>query len=251
MPATVHAAGAASVVTLMWPEKRNALGPEDSVMVADALARASEQATSAVILTGDGAFCAGGDLRRFAELSDQLPVAEIRDEVYGNVQRMIRALRACPVPTIAAVDGAAIGLGFDLALACDMRFVGPDGFLQQGWAKAGLIPGTGGVGLLRRVQPGNLWRLIASQERVGPKRAVELELAEAAEPTALDAAIARADQLATIEREVLGHYCALSRADSWPAPEHFDASADTQAELIGSAEFRSLSQGLLARRIKS
>lgn len=250
MTARVHTAGAAGVVTLAWPEKRNALGPEDSVAVADAIVRAGEQATSAVILTGDGAFCAGGDLRRFADLSDQVQVTGIRDAVYGNVQRMIRALQTCPVPTIAAVDGAAIGLGFDLALACDMRFVGPGGFLQQGWAKAGLIAGTGGVGLLRRVRPGQLWALIATQEKIGPARSVELGLAEAAEPTALDAAVARAGQLAAVERHVLGHYCTLSRADSWPASEHFDASADIQARLIGSEEFRALSQRLLPPRMK-
>jgi len=123
-----EAAGSAVVVVMDWPERRNALRPEDGEEVAAAIATAGEAARSAVILTGTGAFCAGGDLRTFAELSAALTPAEIAEQVYGRIQAMIRALRHCPVPTIAAVDGPAIGLGFDLALACDMRLVGPHGW---------------------------------------------------------------------------------------------------------------------------
>lgn len=245
MPVTLTDAGSAQVVTLAWPEKRNSLGPADSLEVAAAIEEAGRTARAAVVLTGAGAFCAGGDLRAFAEVSRTLPPAEIRDTVYGKVQRMVRALRDCAVPTIAAVDGPAVGLGFDLALACDMRFVGPDGFLQQGWARAGLIAGTGGVGLLERVAPGSLWRLVATQERLGPEQAARLGLAEPAAGSARDAAVSRAEQLAAVDRDVLGHYCELSRAAAWPAAEHFAASADIQAELIGSERFRGLTDRLL------
>src|SRR5437870_3214515 len=101
-----------------WPERRNALRPEDAEEVAAAVDTAGAAAASAVILTGAGAFCAGGDLRTFAELSARHAPGEIEAQVYRRVQAMIRALRRCPVPTIAAVDGPAVGLGFDLALAC-------------------------------------------------------------------------------------------------------------------------------------
>lgn len=244
MPVTVTEVGAARVVTLDWPEKRNSLGPEDTVEVAEAIERAGREARAALVLTGAGAFCAGGDLRAFSEVSRTLPVTEIRDTVYGRVQSMVRALADCPVPTVAAVDGPAVGLGLDLALACDMRFVGARGFLQQGWARAGLIAGTGGVGLLERAAPGQLWRLIATQERLGPERAAELGLAEPAKE-ALPAALARAEELAAVERDVLTHYCVLSRTDRWPAAEHFDRSADIQAGLIGSARFQALTERLL------
>ncbi|HVT67663.1 MAG TPA: enoyl-CoA hydratase/isomerase family protein, partial [Trebonia sp.] len=124
MPVTATEAGPAWVVTLDWPEKRNSLGPEDTAEVAAAIEEARGKARSALVLTGSGAFCAGGDLRAFSEVSRTMAVEQIRDTVYGRVQRMVRALAECPVPTIAAVDGPAVGLGFDLALACDMRFVG-------------------------------------------------------------------------------------------------------------------------------
>ena len=58
---------------------------------------------------------------------------------------MIRTLMAVPVPTIAAVDGAAVGMGMDLALACDSRFIGTTGWMRQGWARYGAIPATGGL----------------------------------------------------------------------------------------------------------
>src|SRR6202034_3400036 len=111
----------------------------------------------------------GGDLESFAELSAQTTVRELRSRIYGDVQALVRSLWSCPVPTFAAVDGPAIGLGFDLALACDGRFFGPAGYVQQGWARAGLIPGIGGIALLSRCGSDLLWRLVADQPRLnGP-----------------------------------------------------------------------------------
>jgi len=107
------------------------------------------------VLTGNGAFCAGGNLRGAVERSD-LDTSERRQMVYAAYQGVVRALVDCPVPTVAAVDGPAVGMGFDLALACDSRFVGPDGWCQQGWGRVGLVPGTGGELLLRLRAPNAL-----------------------------------------------------------------------------------------------
>jgi enoyl-CoA hydratase/carnithine racemase len=245
MTVTVTAAGPAQIVTLGWVEKRNSLGPADVLEVAEAIRVGGATATSAVILTGSGSFSAGGDLRAFAEVSRTMPVDEIERTVYGAVQSMIRGLAECPVPTIAAVDGPAIGLGFDLALACDQRFLGPKGWFQQGWARANLITGTGGVGLLQRLQPGLLWRLIATQERVDAEAAAAFGLGEVGLPDALSAAQERAEQLSAVDRDVLGHYCTLSRSHLWPADEHFRASAAIQSGLIGSARFQAMTDRIL------
>jgi hypothetical protein len=74
--------------------------------------------------------------------------------IYDLPQSMVRALVSVSVPIIAALDGPAVGLGMDLALACDMRLVGAGGWMMQGWARAGLVPATGGVLLMERLAPG-------------------------------------------------------------------------------------------------
>ena len=246
MPVEMTVQGDAAIVTLDWPEKRNSLSADDAIEVAAAIDRAGMSGAAAVVLTGAGAFCSGGDLRFFSELSGRLTVPEIRTRVYEHVHSMMRSLRAVPVPTIAAVDGAAIGLGLDLALACDQRFIGPRGWLRQGWAAAGLIHGTGGMAMLERLHPGLVWRLLATQERLDQAACVELGLGESAEPTGLEAAVGRATALAQLPRETLLGYVELGRPVRWPEPSHFTASADLQAQLIGSEQFRSFSQAILA-----
>jgi enoyl-CoA hydratase/carnithine racemase len=241
VPVTTHLDGSVAIVTLGWPEKRNALSAPDAAELTEALTIAgARDDVTGIVLTGEGSFCSGGDLRYFSRVSRELPVEEIRRTVYGTMQGVVRALGEVPVPTAAAVDGPAIGLGLDLALACDMRFVGPDGYLRQGWARAGLVPGVGGVGLLHAVAPGLLWRLVADQERLGPERSAELGLAEPGSPNALGAATARMQGLAGLGRELLGHHVRLARLAAWPAQENFDRAADIQAELIGSERFRAL-----------
>lgn len=249
MATTVEIADHIAVVTMRWPHKRNALAPEDGDEVAAAIRRAAaDDTTRVVVLTGDGAFCSGGDLRAFGRISEASDGREIKRTVYGRMQAIVRALRDCPVPTIAAVDGPAIGLGFDLALACDMRFIGPGGFLQQGWARAGLVHGVGGVPLLERLAPGLLWRLIANQERLDGARCEHFGLGEVGQPDALAASLTRGVDLAPLRRDVLEHYVTLARLAAWPDENQFEVAARIQGDLIGSHRFRQLVDHILAAR---
>jgi enoyl-CoA hydratase/carnithine racemase len=234
------------VVTMRWPEKRNSLAPEDTKAVAAAITDAG-RAADCVILTGDGAFCSGGDLKRFADISATVDHATLRDHVYGDVQAMMRSIETSPVPVIAAVDGPAVGLGMDLALACDICFVGPDGWMQQGWGRAGLIAGTGGIAFLQTVRPKLLWRLLADQERLSADRCEEFGLAEPGHPTARAAAIGRAGKLVSIGRDVLSTYTRLARTQTWPDSRHMGHCAEAQARYIGSANFRELAARVLGR----
>jgi len=246
MSVEVSDEGAATIVTLRWPDKRNALNPRDASETEAAIREASRRARAVVVLAAEGAFCSGGDLRAFAKISAECSEEEIAREVYGKMQGMIRALSDCPVPTIAAVDGPAIGLGCDLALACDMRFVGKNGWLQQGWGRANLIAATGGVGFLSRLAPGSFWSLLATQERLGPRECEKLGIGlDAGEESAKNAAMARADELSKIEREVLEAYVALERPTRWPPADHFSQAATYQGRFIGSSRFREQAKRLL------
>jgi enoyl-CoA hydratase/carnithine racemase len=118
---------------------------------------------------------------------------------------MIRSLVSVPVPTTAAIDGPAIGLGMDLALACDVRIVGSNGWLMQGWARVGLVPATGGVMLLASRAPTLLWRMLADQPRLDGHAASQEGIAEKAED-ALRAAIERATSLGQMSRPMLAAY---------------------------------------------
>ncbi|MFI6309681.1 enoyl-CoA hydratase/isomerase family protein [Nocardia fusca] len=246
---TVHIEvdNAAAVVTLAWTAKRNAVGPAEAEALTDALREAGERAPRAVVLTGEGAFCAGGDLAADAELGRTNLPETIRDVVYGRFQRIVRTLRECLVPTIAAIDGPAVGLGLDLALACDMRLIGPAGWVQQGWARAGIVAGTGGIGLAGRVRPGLIWDLVVAQGKLASDECARLGVAVPTEGPALAAAVERAGELARFERDVLGHYAELDRAENWPSDRHFETVARIQSELLVADRFQSFAARVLGR----
>jgi enoyl-CoA hydratase len=249
MPIEHNVVDGVVTIELNFPERRNALGPRDNHDLGDALEWANAEASTAVILTGRGAFCAGGHLKAFAEESRNRSESDIYEIVYSSVQRVIRLLSECPVPTIAAVDGAAVGLGMDLALACDMRFIGPDGWFRQGWASAGLIAGAGGVALLERLNPSILWKLVAEQPKLDGAACEALGLGEVAAESARQSALTRAEQLRSLPDDVLLAYVDLARA-AWPAKERFEAAAKYQAHFIHSPEFQRRAEIILSREEK-
>src|SRR5687768_13882768 len=113
MSVLVERAGPAAIVVLDWPEQRNALGPDEANAVTAAVQdAANDPEVCGIVLTGNGAFCAGGNLRGAVARQD-MPPDERRRLVYGAYQGLIRALVGTPVPTVAALDGAAVGMGFD------------------------------------------------------------------------------------------------------------------------------------------
>lgn len=150
-----------ATITIDRPDRRNALGSEAAGAVAAAITEASATAR-VVILTGAGeAFCAGGDLEELERWSD-LPEDEISSVLYASFQAMIRNIKRSPAVFIAAINGAAVGAGMDLALACDLRIAAAGARLGQIWVRLGVIPGTGGAWL--------------TQALAGPTRAAELLL---------------------------------------------------------------------------
>ena len=112
--------GSTLVLTLSNPEHRNALGPEIYAAGVEALGAAESNAdVRAVLITGEGStFCAGGNLQRLLANREQPPAVQARS--IEGLHDWIEAITTCPKPVIAAVEGAAAGAGFSLALAWDL-----------------------------------------------------------------------------------------------------------------------------------
>jgi len=145
--------GAIVTLTMDAAETRNALtgnsAPQEFV---DACARIADDASvRCVVVTGAGTvFSSGGNLKHMQSLFDASP-SELRHWYRQGIQRLATALYNLEVPTIAAVNGAAIGAGCDLTCMCDIRIASQTASFAESFVKVGLIPGDGGAWLLPRV----------------------------------------------------------------------------------------------------
>ena len=147
--------GAIVTLTMNQPQNRNPLTGNSAVPeLLDACRQIeADMSIKVVILTGAGtAFSSGGDLRDMQRYNrDSIPPMPIREEYRHGIQRLPLALYNLEVPTIAAVNGPAIGAGCDLACMCDMRIASSTATFAESFIKVGLIPGDGGAWLLPRV----------------------------------------------------------------------------------------------------
>jgi enoyl-CoA hydratase/carnithine racemase len=147
--------GAVATLTLNDPDRRNALSTQsqwDAVVAAcERIGRDPE--VRCVILTGAGsAFCAGGNVKDMKEKSGIAAGSPnaIADGYRNGIQRIPLAFYRLDVPTIAAVNGPAIGAGCDLACMCDIRIASDRARFAESFVKLGIIPGDGGAWLLPR-----------------------------------------------------------------------------------------------------
>ena len=148
--------GRVVTLTLNNPDERNAIGSHEAcAAVVDAAQRANSDPTvSAVIITGAGsAFCAGGNIKKMRDRSGiglaENPAAT-RANYRRGIQRIPLALWGIEVPTIAAVNGPAIGAGCDIACMCDIRIAADTAKFAESFLKVGLVPGDGGAWFLPR-----------------------------------------------------------------------------------------------------
>ena len=223
-----------AVLTLSYPARRNALNLEMSRLLADAVGAAvADEAVGAVVVAGeDPAFCAGGDL---AELAAADP--ETLRAVYSG----FLAVAACPLPTVAAVNGAAVGAGLNLALAADVRLAGPRARFDTRFLPLGLHPGGGYTWMAHRAlgpQGAAAMTLFgevvdaAEAERIGlVHRAVDDVRAAAVEMAARAAAQPR-DLTITTKRTMRLTSALAAQADA------LEIEVRAQAESVRSEEFR-------------
>ena len=152
---TTEKRGHVAVLTLNRPDAMNALGaPGDGDQVAEACAAINaDREIRCVILTGAGrAFSAGGDVKAMKAREGAFGGngVELRDGYRNNIHRIVRSIYGLEVPSIAAVNGAAIGLGCDVACMTDIRIAAAGARFGVTFLKLGLIPGDGGAWLLPR-----------------------------------------------------------------------------------------------------
>ncbi|QLY28998.1 enoyl-CoA hydratase [Nocardia huaxiensis] len=144
-----------AVLTVHHPERRNALTPELSGQLAAAVTAAeNDPGISALVITGTPpAFCAGADLAA---------LTQVREPELRAIYSGFLAVARCALPTVAAVGGAAVGAGLNLALAADVRMAGPGARFDARFLKLGTHPGGGMTWMLQRA--------------VGPQRAAAMTL---------------------------------------------------------------------------
>jgi enoyl-CoA hydratase/carnithine racemase len=234
-------------IVLASPERRNALGPDEAAELAQAV-RGVGDARALLVCAQGPTFCAGGDLAAIAALAADGPQA-VHDAIYAHFQGVARALRASPAITFAVVDGGAVGLGADLALLCDVVLVGPHGWIDQGWARLGLIPGTGGLWLTRASGGSALaWDLVTSAgTRLGPTELAAKGLAIAATPSAEAEGRARAERVAALPPETIAAYKDLLSRPRESYEEHLERCAHHQARLLTTPRFAALASRVLGR----
>lgn len=153
---TLEKRGPIAILTLNRPEAMNALGePGDGEKVAAACAQVNaDPAIRCAILTGAGkGFSAGGNVKAMQNRTGAFggDPAAVRNGYRGNVHMLTNALFNLEVPLVAAVNGAAIGLGCDVACLADVRIAADTAKFGATFLKLGLIPGDGGAWLLPRV----------------------------------------------------------------------------------------------------
>jgi len=140
-----------AVITLNRPEAKNAFSPEMIRLWREYLEKAKQDnAIRAIIVTGNGdTFCSGGDIRDMAE--GKLQSWDMKRFLWDGVHRIVFALEDLDKPVIAAINGAAMGAGMDMAIMCDLRVCSEKAKLAESYIMMGLVPGDGGAYFLPRV----------------------------------------------------------------------------------------------------
>src|SRR6201992_3564445 len=152
---TTEKRGHVAILTLNRPDAMNALGmPGDGDQIQAVCEEINaDQDVRCVVLTGAGrAFSAGGDVKAMKAREGAFGGngVAIRDGYRRNIHRVVKSIYGLEVPSIAAINGPAIGLGMDVACMADIRLAADTAKMGVTFLKLGLIPGDGGAWLLPR-----------------------------------------------------------------------------------------------------
>lgn len=192
---TLESDGDVRTITLNVPDKLNALSwPLLEELAAAIDTVRDDEKARALVVTGAGrAFCSGADLQSL--FGDRNRPVEVLKQVLLDVYASFLRLRELSIPTIAAVQGPAVGAGMNIALACDVIVAGPDAAFGPTFAKIGLHPGGGCTWMLtQRIGSANTAAALFSGELIRASDALRLGIAQELS----DDPQARAAELASI-----------------------------------------------------
>ncbi|MDQ1447788.1 MAG: enoyl-CoA hydratase [Actinomycetota bacterium] len=218
-----------AVVTLVDRERRNAM---TATMVAEIVetfdALEADASVGAVVITGEPpAFCSGADVVALGSLSDEQTEGG-RRSIASIYEGFLRVLRSS-LPTVAAVNGPAVGAGLNLALACHVRLAGESARFDTRFLRIGLHPGGGHAWMLdRAIGPQAAAAMVLFGQRLDGARAAEVGLAWACHPDdeLVDRAVDLASNAASVPRELSAAAAATLREVPWQAD--FDAAVATE-----------------------
>jgi enoyl-CoA hydratase/carnithine racemase len=251
----LNTASGIATVALNRPDKRNAMSDDMRAEFIAVLERiAADKAIRAMVLTGNGkGFCAGGDVAGM-EKRMQAPTGEIAFNGWHRQQRVHYTqslLHTMPKPVIAAVNGAASGLGADTALACDFIIASEHGNFTWSYINRGLVPDGGGMYFLpRRVGLSKAKELIFTGRKVEAQEALRLGIADRL--TAADRLIADAQAWAAELSKGSGTALALGKTvlnQAFELSSHdvFAQGSQAQGICYTSTEHRNSVMAFLAR----
>jgi enoyl-CoA hydratase len=218
VPLHVERRARVGILTLDVPDRRNALTRDlvDAITAAVAELEADDAIGALVVTGAPPAFCSGADVSALTGLAETgRDPGDVR-EIYSGFLRILD----CPLPTIAAVNGPAVGAGLNLALACDVRIAGTSARFDARFLRIGIHPGGGHTWLLdRAVGPQAAAAMNLFGERVSGERAAEIGLAWECVPDAglLDRATELASRAADAPRQLTMRVKASLRHAVWQA----------------------------------
>lgn len=250
--------GHVATLTLDAPQRRNAISTfaDCEEVVAACRALAANREVRCVVVTGaDPAFCAGGDVKGMRDRTGIMEArgpAELRENYRRGIQRIPLALWELDLPTIAAVNGPAVGAGLDLACMCDIRIASERATFAESFARVGIIPGDGGAWLLpRAVGLSMAAEMSFTGDALDARQALEARLVSRVVPHAelLPTARALAARIARNPPDVLRMTKRLLReGQRMDLPSLLEMSAAFQAIAQETADHREAVAAMLEKR---
>ncbi len=241
-----------AIITLNRPEAKNRFSPEMIALWHEYLEKSKgDNDIRIVIITGRGdTFCSGANIRDLAD--GKLRLWDMKKYLWEGVQRIALSLEDLDKPIIAAINGAAMGAGMDMAMMCDLRVCSDRAKLSESYINLGEVPGDGGAYFLPRlVGVSKALELLFTGDDISPQEALELGLVNRVVPHdgLMDETMTLAEKIASkpplairmIKR-------AVHQAQTGTLRSHLDYISSQAALLSGTQDHQEAARAFLEKR---